>query len=146
MQTIQEQGVNIAHFSCNRCKDRSGKAYGKINVTTVPTSKTILLDYFVDDGILCEPLPKNQLAEINFKRVRVVSLAKEQYRTYRDSKKNMAAVVNAIFPEERVYLANLYGTHAVFFRFTNLIDEFFIRIPWDVKMLPIVRNVYAVLN
>lgn len=133
IQTIQEQGVNIAHFSCNRCKERSGKAYGKINVTTVPTSKTILLDYFVDDGILCEPIPKNQLAEINFKRVKVVSLAKEQYRTYRDSKKNMAAVVNAIFPEERVYLANLYGTHAVFFRFTNLIDEFLYKDPLGCK-------------
>lgn len=133
MQTIMEQGVNIARFSCSRCKDNTGRAYGKINVTTVPTSKTILLDYFVDDGILCEPLDNNQLADITFKRVKVVSLAKEHYRTYRDSKKNTAAVVNPIFPEEKVYLASLYGTHAVFFEFTNVLEKFLYEDPLGCK-------------
>lgn len=124
MITIQEHGVNIARFSCSRCKDNTGMAYGKINVTTVPTSKSILLDYFVDDGILCEPLSDNPLAEITFRRVKVVSMAKEHYRSYKDSKKNTAAVVSPIFSEEKTFLANLYGTHAVFFEFTNLLDEF----------------------
>ncbi len=115
-------GWHRAHFSCKPCKEAN--QYRKIHVTNIPVHRSVVHEYIIRNESYA-PRLDDSLGEWTFRRVSVISLAREMYRrffSYADQETRIFPGV--IFSENKSYLANMYETHAALLKLSDAMDTF----------------------
>lgn len=121
-KNYQAEGWHRARFSCRPCRDAG--SYHKIHVKNIPTHRSVIQEYIIQNESYAPPLP-SALGQWTFERVSVIALAQEMYHrffSYPDQEMHIFPAV--IFPESNSYLANLYDSHAAFLQLSPAMDDF----------------------
>jgi ATP-dependent helicase YprA (DUF1998 family) len=118
-----QEGFQPARFNCKKCGD-SGR-YNRIHVKNIPSFRTVVHEYIVQSHEMAPSIQK-QIGSLDFKHVSVVALGREYFRRFYSYSENEFRIdQGAIFPNRNdSYLADIYDTHAAFFRFERVLEQF----------------------
>jgi len=115
-------GFNEARFNCRKCKTEN--KYKKIYVKNIPSFRSAVHEYIIQN-IDFAPEHHTKLGILDFKRVSIITLAREHFcRFYSHQHNDGEITLKPIFSDKNSYLANTYDTHAVFFRFSDVLMRF----------------------
>jgi ATP-dependent helicase YprA (DUF1998 family) len=121
-KTYAKDGFNEARFNCKKCK--ADNKYRKIHVKNIPSFRSAVHEYIIEEKEFAPQL-LTKLGTLDFKRVNIITLAREHFRRFYSHRTNeMDIDLKPIFPDKNNYLANTYGTHAAFFRFGDVLSTF----------------------
>lgn len=120
--TYAKDGFYEARFNCKKCKAEN--TYRKIHVKNTPSFHSAVHEYIIEEKELAPQL-QTELGTLDFKRVNIITLAREHFRRFYSHRINDTDIdIKPIFPDRNSYLANTYGTHAAFFRISEGLSEF----------------------
>jgi ATP-dependent helicase YprA (DUF1998 family) len=115
-------GFHEARFTCHKC--RAKNQYKKISVKNIPSFRSVVHEYLFQKEEIAPEL-STSIGKLHFKRVSIITLAREHFRRFYSAKTHeMSVDLKPIFSDTNSYLANTYDTHAAYFRFSDILDRF----------------------
>jgi superfamily II DNA/RNA helicase len=121
-KTYTLDGFHEARFNCKKCKNAN--TYRKIRVENIPSFRSVVHEYIIH-GSEFAPEQTHVLGTSRFERVSIIALARESFRRFYSAPEQETKIdMKLIFPDNNNYLANVYDTHAVFFRFNEALEHF----------------------